>query len=501
MAAEVIVGELGAAMAHLAELPARGVGADVVGRAGALLIDIALDTVPRGYQVTARPGAVTRRAVSLLAEDVDALEEAWEIAGLRGSGRPVKIQAPGPITLAAELELSNGHRAITDLGAFNDIAASLAEGVAAHRASVSRRLDTPVVVQFDEPSLPAAVAGQLTGMTTLSPVAAIEESLAVAVVDLCASAAGAEVVGALLCIADSLEILQRSSIDAVSVDADALTADDLDAVGEFVESGRVVMLGVVPSLAPARRPAVEEVATSLVADHRSDRLQPVGAARSDRHRARLRAGRCDPGVGPRRHRTGSRRRGGFRRRSGRHLRSVSVARCPHPTSKRCSTTTRCESSCTLTAVRSTAVTSKRSAAFITTTPKTATDPSRRARSTRFCARLPQPGPTSGRCNTTSPRRTSPSAATSPRARSTASRPIRSRRAMATPRSWWAGVISTNTKDATGHGNSPRAASLTDWAHVNDPSTVDVSHPITRDTPQGRPGADDPSYEFFSLLTR
>lgn len=43
--------------------------------------------------------------------------------------------------------------------------------------------------------------------------------------------------------------------------------------------------------------------------------------------------------------------------------------------------------------------------------------------------------------------------------------------------------------------------VTDWAHVNDPSTVDVSHPITRDTPQGRPGADDPSHEFFSLLTR
>jgi hypothetical protein len=42
--------------------------------------------------------------------------------------------------------------------------------------------------------------------------------------------------------------------------------------------------------------------------------------------------------------------------------------------------------------------------------------------------------------------------------------------------------------------------VTDWAHVNDPSAVDVSHPITRDTPQGRPGPDDPSHEFFSLLT-
>jgi methionine synthase II (cobalamin-independent) len=263
-AAEVVVGELGAAMAHLVELPARGVGADLIGRAGALLVDIAIDTVPRGYRLTARPGAVMRRADSLLGEDIDALEEAWEAAGLRGSGRPVKVQAPGPITLAAELELSNGHRAITDPGAFHDIAASLAEGVAAHRASVSRRLDTPVVVQFDEPSLPAAITGHLGGVTTLSPVRALEESVAVTVLDVCATAAGAEVSVHSCASSIPWKILQRSSIDAVSVDAGMLRAADLDAIGEFVESGRVVMLGAVPSSAPTRRPAVEEVATSVV---------------------------------------------------------------------------------------------------------------------------------------------------------------------------------------------------------------------------------------------
>jgi ketosteroid isomerase-like protein len=44
------------------------------------------------------------------------------------------------------------------------------------------------------------------------------------------------------------------------------------------------------------------------------------------------------------------------------------------------------------------------------------------------------------------------------------------------------------------------AIATDWAHVNDPSAMDLTHPITRDTPQGRPDANDPSYQFFSLLT-
>lgn len=42
--------------------------------------------------------------------------------------------------------------------------------------------------------------------------------------------------------------------------------------------------------------------------------------------------------------------------------------------------------------------------------------------------------------------------------------------------------------------------VTDWAHVNDPSTLDLSHPITRDTPRGAPDTDDPSHQFFSLLT-
>ncbi|MFY9766707.1 MAG: methionine synthase, partial [Mycobacterium sp.] len=279
-AAEVVVGELGAALAHLVELPARGVGADIVGRAGALLIDVAIDTVPRGYRVAARPGAVTRRAASLLDEDIDALEEAWETAGLRGSGRPVKVQAPGPITLAAELELANGHRAITDLRAVHDIAASLAEGVAAHRASVSRRLDTPVVVQFDEPSLPAAVAGRLTGVTALSPVAPIDETLATTMLDICAAAAGAEV--SVHCCGTALpwKALQRSNISAVSVDASTLDAADLDAIAEFVESGRAIVLGVVSSSTPARRPAVEEVAAEVVAV--TDRLGFTRTALRDR---------------------------------------------------------------------------------------------------------------------------------------------------------------------------------------------------------------------------
>ncbi|WP_284235668.1 uroporphyrinogen decarboxylase/cobalamine-independent methonine synthase family protein [Mycobacterium antarcticum] len=278
-AAEVVVGELHT-LTHLVELPARGVGADLIGRAGALLVDIGIDTVPRGYRVSPGRSSVVRRAASLLDQDVDALEEAWERAGLRGGSRTVKVQAPGPITLAAHLELANGHRAITDVGAVRDLAGSLAEGIARHRAEIARRLDVPVVVQLDEPSLPAALAGRLTGVSSFSPVHPVDESLAQSLLDECVATVGGEVV--MHCCAPNLpwNTLRRSAFAAVSVDVATLTAADLDGIGEFVESGRVVMLGVIAVQAPDRQPSPHDVAKAAATI--TDRLGFARAVLRDR---------------------------------------------------------------------------------------------------------------------------------------------------------------------------------------------------------------------------
>jgi methionine synthase II (cobalamin-independent) len=273
-AAEIVIGELHT-LPHLVELPGRGVGADMIGRAGALLVDIGIDTVPRGYRIASGRSSVVRRAASLLDEDIDALEEAWEKAGLRGGARTVKVQAPGPITLAAHLELPGGHRALTDPGAVRDLAGSLAEGVAAHRAQLERRLETPVVVQFDEPSLPAALAGRLTGVTSLTPVHPVDEPRAIGLLDDCVGVVGGDVLLHSCATGLPWKALQRSSIHAVSVDASTLTAADLDGVGDFVDSGRTVMLGVVATTPPTSRPSAEEVAKAAAAI--TDRL---GFARS-----------------------------------------------------------------------------------------------------------------------------------------------------------------------------------------------------------------------------
>jgi len=278
-AAEVVVGELHR-MPHLVELPARGVGADMIGRAGAILVDIAIDTVARGYRIASGRGSVARRAVSLLDEDMDALEEAWEKAGLRGSERTVKVQAPGPVTLAAHLELPGGHRALTDAGAVRDLTRSLAEGVAALRAQLARRLQTAVVVQFDEPSLPVALAGRLTGVTSLSPVHPVDQAVVTELLDDCVAVVGGQVVVHSCAAGLPWKLLQRSTIAAVSVDVHTLTAADLDGVGEFVESGRSVLLGAVPTTVSGTPPTADQIAATVAGV--TDRLGFARAVLRDR---------------------------------------------------------------------------------------------------------------------------------------------------------------------------------------------------------------------------
>lgn len=262
-AAAVVVGELGA-LPHLVELPARGVGADLVGRTGALLVDLPLELVASGWRTAARPGRDGRRAHQLLREDLDALEEATERAGLMLPA--VKVQAAGPWTLAAALELRTGHRVLTDPGAVRELTASLTEGLVAHAREVARRLGAPVVVQLDEPGLPAVLAGTVptvTGMGNLGAVPGGQASdLLRGVVD-ALHRAGASVAVHCCGAPAPLGVLRAGGADAVGLDLSGggtLGAAQLDELGEALESSTAVVLGVVPPLAPPVEPTLAELA-------------------------------------------------------------------------------------------------------------------------------------------------------------------------------------------------------------------------------------------------
>ncbi|MFD5180152.1 methionine synthase [Nocardia sp. NPDC058379] len=258
-AAATIIGEL-PDLPHLVELPDRGVGADMIGRVSALLVDLRFDSTTRGYRLGARPGAVSRRARDLLNEDLDAIEEAWETAGLAGTGRVVKIQSAGPLTLAAEVELPGGHRILTDSGAVRDLSESLAEGLARHAAEVARRLGAQVVVQLDEPRLTTVLDGSLQGPSILNTIRALPEPEALHVLDTVITAQPAPVLLHTCATRPALTTLGRSAATAISFDAATLTTADLDALGEILDSGKKIALGLTPTAPPATPPTWRTVA-------------------------------------------------------------------------------------------------------------------------------------------------------------------------------------------------------------------------------------------------
>ncbi len=264
-AARTVIGEL-PDLPHLPELPDRGVGADLTGRTAALLVDLAVELVPSGYRATARPGRDHRRGVDLLRTDLDALEEAVQAAGARPE--VVKVQAAGPWTLAAEVELRRGHKVLTDSGALREFAASLAEGLRAHVAEVSSRLGTKVVVQLDEPGLPAVLAGSVPTPSGYGTVPAVPDSVAVELLHRVLDALpGLRIVH---CCAPRppLALLRGAGADALAVDAELLAGAPratVDALGEAWDSGLSVLLGLVPAMEPAVLPTLTDLARPALA--------------------------------------------------------------------------------------------------------------------------------------------------------------------------------------------------------------------------------------------
>jgi methionine synthase II (cobalamin-independent) len=256
-ALRVVTGEL-PDFAHLPELPGRGAGADLVGRSAALLVDLAVELTPAGWRLVPRSGIDQRRAEEFLTRDLDALHDVAE-----GYTGPFKVQAAGPWTLAAGLERTRGDRAVADPGARRDLAQSLTEGLAAHVAAVAARVQgAQVVVQLDEPSLPAVLRGALptaSGWGQLPAVEApvVEQELAAVV-----GALPAPVV--VHCCADRapLELFRSAGADAVSFDLGLV--QDLDALGTAVEAGTYLFPGVVPGT-DASLPAPRATASRLQA--------------------------------------------------------------------------------------------------------------------------------------------------------------------------------------------------------------------------------------------
>nr|WP_275410266.1 methionine synthase [Asanoa siamensis] len=254
-AQRIVLGEL-PDLPHLAELPDRGPGADIVGRTAAFLVDLPVELYTGRWRVAARPGRDLRRALDLLERDLDQLTEQGD-----GYTGVVKVQAAGPYTLVSNVDLAAGGRLLRDPGAVRDLTASLAEGLRGHVDDVRRRLPgATVLLQVDEPSLPTVLAGRVPTESGLSAYRPVETSVATDALRSLVDRVGAPVVFH-CCAADvPVSLLVAAGASALSLDLSLVTA--LDPLGEAIDAGVGLLAGVAPTSgarAPDHKDLVDRV--------------------------------------------------------------------------------------------------------------------------------------------------------------------------------------------------------------------------------------------------
>ena len=243
---------------HLPELPGRGPGADIIGRAAALLVDIPAEITPRGWRIAERPGRDGRRARSYLSADLDALEEV-----LDGYEGPLKLQVAGVWTLAAACEQPRSlNPALADPGLVADLAASLAEGIAAHAGQVAKRLPrATLAVQLDEPALPAVIAGTVPTASGLGRVRAPDEEFVRDRLRQVVAAVSGWFSIVHCCSREyPFGIMRGLGVNAVSLDLSQLRAPDYDELAATAEAGLGLLLGYPERIGPTPKAAADSVA-------------------------------------------------------------------------------------------------------------------------------------------------------------------------------------------------------------------------------------------------
>jgi methionine synthase II (cobalamin-independent) len=246
----------------LPELPHRGAAANMTGRALAL-IDLGADLQPAGWRLTDAAGVDQRRARSLMAQDLDTLEEhAQDYAG------PFKIQVAGPWTLAATVEKPRGDRVLSDFGARRELAEALADGIRTHVRDVRRRLPkaTELIVQIDEPALALVMAGKIPTASGFSRHRSVDQPVASQNLEWVTEAIMAEGATPVVhsCAANvPIRLLRGAGFLGVSVDLGLADAAAYDLLAETLDEGGRLILGLVPTIEPPNAPTQKSVIEGL----------------------------------------------------------------------------------------------------------------------------------------------------------------------------------------------------------------------------------------------
>ena len=243
---------------YLPELPARGPGADMVGRAAGLLVDLPVDLQPAGWRLVERPGHDAARTAALWRQDLDELAEAFD--GWEGE---LKLQCTGPWTLAAHLELTRGEKVLADPGAVRDLTGSLTEGLRVHLETVQRLVPAArLVLQLDEPSLPAVLAGRLPTASGYGSLRAVDPQVAASGLRDVLASVGDERTTVVHCCdpAIPLPLLRGTGVDAIALDVTGLAPQRWESVAATTEGGVALWAGCLATDgSTSTRAAAEQV--------------------------------------------------------------------------------------------------------------------------------------------------------------------------------------------------------------------------------------------------
>lgn len=236
----------------LPELPARGVGSAMIGRALGLIDGLGFDLQPAGWRLAPHSNPDHRRAQAQWRHDLDDVEEL-----LQGFDGVLKVGIAGPWTLAAGVERPMGDRLLADHGARRELAQALNDAVARLREELGRRVPAAQVwLQVDEPSLVAVAEGAIPTASGFSRhrrvdapelVSALQPLAAGSVLHCCAPGRW-------------FEVARRAGFDGVAVDAELVHLEDL---AQWMDERRTVVLGVVDAASGQPQGVDDLVRTAL----------------------------------------------------------------------------------------------------------------------------------------------------------------------------------------------------------------------------------------------
>lgn len=260
---------------YLPELPARGPHAGLVGRGTALLTGLGVDLQPQGWRLADVSSRDHRRAIATFRSDLDQLEEVAQ--GYQG---PIKIAVAGPWTLAASLEHPRGDKILPDSGARRDVAQSLQQGIADLTGELARRLPaTTMIIQLDEPLLPAVLAGGVTTASGLGRHRAVDvPEVSTVYSRLVVQLDPTPVIVHSCAPGTPIELLARAGVAGVALDLGLAGTGDWDALGAAMEQGLWLGAGALPTDRPAAAPpSPDRVADAVLAPLRRLGLPPESA--------------------------------------------------------------------------------------------------------------------------------------------------------------------------------------------------------------------------------